>query len=277
MVRTDDVARTLSERNKRVYLSPHVVEVYAGSFRERGLLEPEQFILDYLGPEIAGKDVLDIGVGGGRTTPFLQPVSRRYVGIDYSEPMVAQCRARHANVDFRVCDAIDVGRLGAGEFDLVFFSLNGIDHASHANRITILDGIHRVLRPGGLFVFSSHNLDGKRWRPLLLPRLQRAGAGEFLSMNARHLAAHCRRLVNYHRNRYRQEWGDGYAVLVDQAHDYRLLMYHIGIDSQIGQLAQRGFVDVEMVDTTGRLLPRGAESRDGWIYYIARTPAFRST
>ena len=36
--------------------------------------------------------ILDLGVGGGRTTPHLSSIAARYVGADYAAEMVARCQ-----------------------------------------------------------------------------------------------------------------------------------------------------------------------------------------
>ena len=39
-----------------------------------------------------GRPVLDLGVGGGRTTALLRLVSSEYMGIDYTPELVDLCR-----------------------------------------------------------------------------------------------------------------------------------------------------------------------------------------
>ena len=72
--------------------------------------------------------ILDMGVGGGRTTQYLSQIAGRYVGADYSEAMVDTCRKRFPDQEFRHCDARDIAPFADGEFDAVVFSANGIDY-----------------------------------------------------------------------------------------------------------------------------------------------------
>ena len=105
-----------------------------------------------------GLVILDMGVGGGRTTPFLAKDAARYVGADYSEAMVGACRRRFPDLEFRHCDATDMAQFADAEFDAVVFSFNGIDViTSNEGRSRCLAETARVLRPGGIFIFSSHN------------------------------------------------------------------------------------------------------------------------
>jgi SAM-dependent methyltransferase len=46
-----------------------------------------------------------------------------------------------------------------GYFDFVLFSYCGIDYVSHEDRMKILSEIRRLLRKGGFFFFSTHNLN----------------------------------------------------------------------------------------------------------------------
>ena len=105
-----------------------------------------------------GMAILDLGVGGGRTTPYLSSIAGDYVGADYSEGMVAVCRKRFPNLEFRHCDATDMRQFTDDEFDAVVFSFNGIDYIrSDEARARCLSETARVLRPGGIFIVSSHN------------------------------------------------------------------------------------------------------------------------
>src|SRR5262249_11469211 len=105
-----------------------------------------------------GMAILDIGVGGGRTTPHLSGISGRYVGVDYSKAMVETCRRRFPTLEFRNCDATDMRQFADSAFDAVVFSFNGIDSIrSGEGRARCLAEISRVLTPEGIFIFSSHN------------------------------------------------------------------------------------------------------------------------
>lgn len=102
--------------------------------------------------------ILDLGVGGGRTTPHLSQLASRYVGIDYAEEMIRVCRTKFPRLQFAVADASDLSGFEAGSFDAVIFSFNGLDHlCPDQKRQRCLQECHRVLKPGGVFIFSSHN------------------------------------------------------------------------------------------------------------------------
>lgn len=122
---------------------------------------PERALLDLLGATVGRMRLLDIGVGGGRTTVHFAPVVADYVGVDYSAPLIEACRRRFGGkgrVTFVHADARSIP-CPDGSFDLVVFSVNSIDCLDHGGRLAALAEIARVCRPGGLFFFSSHNLD----------------------------------------------------------------------------------------------------------------------
>jgi len=97
--------------NLEVYRNPKVVSHYAGL---EYLTACERLLFDtYL---TSGMAILDMGVGGGRTTPYLSRKASRYVGVDYSEEMIRLCRDKFPQLEFLVADAADLifpARVGA--------------------------------------------------------------------------------------------------------------------------------------------------------------------
>ncbi len=153
------------EWNRRVFDDAAVVATYTSTI---GLSPAErQLVDDHVPP---GASVLDLGVGAGRTTPALTERAGRYVGIDVSPTMIEAARRSFPGVDLRVGDAAELGELADGTFDVVLFSYNGIDYLHpDAARHRCLTEVARVLRPGGRFVYSSHDPRAVLSRPK--PRL----------------------------------------------------------------------------------------------------------
>jgi SAM-dependent methyltransferase len=150
------------EFNQRTYRDVAVVNEYAGAYE---LFAAEKAILNTIESAVRGGSILDLGVGGGRTTASLFQLSGQYLGIDYSEPLIAVCRRRHPGGTFAVGDARVLHSVGHDSFDLAVFSFNGIDYVNHEDRLTILAQVYRRLKPGGLFWFSSHNLRTRVRKP----------------------------------------------------------------------------------------------------------------
>lgn len=190
MGRTFKEDRSRAEETRAVYGSPSVVDYYA---RAEGLDRHEEALFArYLRP---GMDIIDIGVGGGRTTPYLASLARNYVGIDYSAAMIAACRRKYPQLRFEVCDASDMGSFVDKSFDAAVFAFNGIDYfGSDATRKRCLAEVARVLVDDGVFIFSSHNAKALVCRPELRTargwrigwRIARA-MGKSLQLTSRHL------------------------------------------------------------------------------------------
>lgn len=145
--------------NKNVYKKKRIVNIYSSHTE---LQKPEETILNILKNDLSEMRMLDIGVGGGRTTLHFAKLVKKYVGIDYSEEMIEACRRRFdgypADIAFQVCDARNLDIFKDNSFDFVLFSFNGIDYVSNKERLAILGEIKRILNPGGFFCFSTHNL-----------------------------------------------------------------------------------------------------------------------
>ena len=144
---------TINDSNFEAFSSPEAVKFY-GNYS--GLQSAEAYVFEKYIPQ--GVSILDIGVGCGRTTPYLTTKASRYVGVDYVKAMVDICVARFPGHLFRCADATNLSGLDDASFDVVVFSFNGIDAIpTKEGRLICLSEVFRVLRPGGLFIFSSHN------------------------------------------------------------------------------------------------------------------------
>jgi SAM-dependent methyltransferase len=123
--------------------------------------------LDYLTPcerllfdsfIVPGSAVLDLGVGGGRTTRYLANRASVYVGVDYARSMVQACQLKFPHLEFRVGDAADLSGFQDESFDAVVFAFNGIDYVFPSDgRRQCFQHVHRILRRNGCMIFSSHN------------------------------------------------------------------------------------------------------------------------
>jgi O-antigen chain-terminating methyltransferase len=97
-----------------------------------------------------GARVLDIGCGGGVFLEALRASGRHGVGVDGSDEELAGARSRGLDV---VCaDALDYLDAGpAGSFGGVFCA-HLIEHLPPEGATRLIEGIHRVLAPGGRVV-----------------------------------------------------------------------------------------------------------------------------
>jgi SAM-dependent methyltransferase len=195
-----------------------------------------------LAGEMRGLPILELGVGAGRAVPLLRNLSPDYIGIDYLAPMVELTRQRYPDADVRLGDARDLSAFESDRFALVVFSFMGIDAVDHSGRQRILAEACRVLRPGGVFWFSTLNLTGPhaRERPW---NYERPGLGQkrFLMEALRWAWRYPRRHLAYRRHYRLRVDGEGWAVAPFSAHDFSLLVHYTTLQAQLHELARAGF------------------------------------
>ncbi len=236
----------LETKNLARYRDPDVVEAYR---RKTELTAVERELVDTYVP--LGSRLLDIGVGAGRTTGEL--ASRcDYTGIDWSPEMVARTREAFPNVSIAVGDARALD-FPDESFDVVFFSFNGIDYLELPGRHRAYLEAHRVLRHGGVFIFSSHN-----------PRFITLAP---ISSDARVLAGWLRRLpaaslsaIGSHRFRR------GHGLIHDTDSAYGSLPIYAASPKRVGlELADTGFTPEAV-----RVSSPGPTACVPWYYYVGR-------
>lgn len=249
------------------YARPQVARDYAV---RSTLTRAEIAALGEAGPCVR-RDVLDIGVGGGRTTAYLLGMARSYRALDLSTAMVDACRTRYPGIAVEIGDARTLAGHGGESYDLVLFSFNGIDDVGYADRSRVFASVRRVLRPGGTFVYSSHNLRslGGRFPPLSMQRIVPSINPARLAVRTlRAAAASLRGLRNRRRLAPAQRLGEGYAIVNNEDYDYSMLTVYVDPQHECATLAAAGFTQVTTFDLQGRRNPETPD--DPWVYYVAR-------
>ena len=134
-----------------------------------GLWESERRLMDrYVDREGA---VLDIGCGAGRTTFGLHEAGYDSVpGFDLSSTMIEAARhiarERSLPIRFDIGDAVSLPYADAS-FDRALFSSQGLMCIPGGQRrLKALREGRRVLRPGGHFLFTTHDRDDPRYAML---------------------------------------------------------------------------------------------------------------
>jgi SAM-dependent methyltransferase len=225
------------ESNRREYRRHDTVE----RIRSRsGWIDiGERILVNRIADEVRSQAILDVGVGGGRTAWMLRTISRDYVAVDYSPEMVEACRHEYPGLDVRECDARDLSIFADGAFALVVFSFNGIDVLDHVGRLQALAEMHRVLRLGGLMLYSTLNKNGslygyRPWtrRQVSLPRYWREHR-------------------NWRRQKQFEEDHASWAICAAPAYEFRVLAHFTLPSTEKQALGSIGFTIEETLGRDG--------------------------
>lgn len=200
----------------------------------------EQYVLEkYF--KAPGK-ILDIGCGVGRTSVALAKRGLVVDAIDYAEAMIRKAKEKYVHTDivFQVMNAKDL-KYPDNYFDYVFFSFNGIDYLyPESDRRQALSEIHRVLKPGGFYVFSTHN-------------------ALFIPNNFARIKTVLTSFLFLHVHPYRLEF-----------HPFgRLLTHYISVRAEKREIARAGFSFVELVSKYGKD-ERVISRRDPYPTYVCQ-------
>jgi len=256
------------DQNQRTYATPSIVRHYAALSE----LQPaEQTILDRLREPLLGMQMLDIGVGGGRTTLHFAAAVSGYIGIDASAEMITACQQRFAaqGKSFACCDVRAMSQFEENSFDFILFSFNGIDYMSHTDRLRVFQEICRVGKPGGYFCFSSHNLQALElefdWRNQLRcnPITTYSNLVMLLLLRGFNRAIRPKQLNTL-----------AYAVIRDESHNFRLQTYYVRPQEQLRQL-MADFKDIQIYSWKTGLeifnsdaVEANSANSDLWLYYL---------
>ena len=238
--------------NLQTMRSSTVVAHYS---RPEALLAHERAALDHVADEVRGGAILDIGVGGGRTVKALREVSEDYLGIDYSPEMVAACQARYPGVRFEHADARRLSSVRDGSISLAVFSCNGISMVGQDDRLAIVREVKRVLKPGGVFLFTTYNRNSpEATSGFQFPEFEfSANPARFLVRSARWVKDTAISLCQRRQNLKHEVHATGFAVLNDVCHNYGVMLYYITLGRQRRQLEQAGFAANALAfDNVGR-------------------------
>jgi SAM-dependent methyltransferase len=235
----------------------------------------ERAALNYAYDHVPGQPILDLGVGTGRTIPLLKPMTQDYRALDFLPDMVAVSRQRHPDARIDIGDARDLEQYPEAHFGLVNFSYNGIDAVSAADRHRVFRAVRRVLAPGGLFVFSTLNLDGPsyRERPWRLRIWHSKTVLNGARQVVRQLVGTPESMVNWLKSRNAGERGPGYAVAPLSAHRFGLVVHYTTLGRQLDQLAEEGFDrDGPVFESVrgDRVYPDSDTSKIDWFTFVAR-------
>ena len=127
-------------------------ERFCGEHEEK---PKDREILYRFSKEVAGKKpIWDFGCGPGQTTQFLRNLGIEISGLDISEKMLNQANIIHPGITFRKGDILDLEFENDSIAGIVAFY--AIVHFSKDQLKKAFREIFRVLKPGGVFLFTYH-------------------------------------------------------------------------------------------------------------------------
>jgi ubiquinone/menaquinone biosynthesis C-methylase UbiE len=255
------------DQNHQVYIAREIVHHYS---QLRQLQPAEQTILDLLRDKWSSMKMLDIGVGGGRTTQYFSSVVQEYIGIDYSEEMIAACQKRfHTQSSvFEVVDARDMSQFPDNSFDFILFSFNGIDVISHLDRLQVLREVSRIGKSRGYFFFSSHSLQGLEKEFNWKTHISFNPFNTYVNMIMFTLLRFFNRSISQ-----QQINTADYAIIQDESHNFRLKHYYVRPQEQLNQL-KANFDNIRVYSWQSglELITQQdlSANTDMWLYYLCQ-------
>jgi len=258
-----------TQKNKQTYESNRIVTYYS----QLNQLQPaEAAILKLFASDWHKLKMLDIGVGGGRTTQHFAPLVDKYIGIDYSPPMIISCKKKfqvdYPKALFQVADARNLSQFADNTFDFILFSFNGIDYVEHSDRLKILYEINRVSKPGGYYFFSSHNLTAITQAFNLKQKLRLNPIKTYTNLFMLGVLKIFNRQINLELLEKSQ-----HLMIRDESHNFKLNTYYVKAQEQIQQLSF-GFENIATYSWQGNKPITNSQDpawqNDMWLYYLAQ-------
>lgn len=227
----------------------------------------EKKILQFVTREESCRTMLDLGVGGGRTTKFFAPFFDDYTGIDYSPNMIEACRSRFSEKPYRfmVDDATMLNNLCDNTFDFILFSFNGIDCVGLQQRHLVLQQVKRVARNNAWFAFSTHNTNNlKKLYSYQFPRNPLKYPREMHRLNK----------IKQHNQPYKEIAMLDRVVINDVESDSILEIVYTKPQKQFMELKETGFVDIKILDKIGKDIAyenlTDTFPDDPWLTFLCR-------
>lgn len=257
----------IKDNNQKTYTASSIVQYYA---QLKALQPAEQKVLACLKRKLSRITMLDLGVGGGRTTQYFAPLVEEYIGIDYSPEMIASCKQRFSLTDLslslEVGDARDLSRFRENYFDFILFSFNGVDYISHSDRLQVFQEISRVGKPGGYFCFSSHNLQNLEQEFRWQNKLSFNPFSSYVNLVMWAILRGCNFSISLDKLK-----ASDYVIVRDEPHNFRLHTYYVRPAKQLEQL-ELYFRDIKVYSwKTGKEINSTSKLNsniDAWLYYL---------
>lgn len=127
--------------------------------------------------------VYEFGCGTGTSALKIAPAAARYVASDISSEMIAIAREK-AEAEGAAHVRFEIGEAGAGQADASFDVVLGFNILHLIDgRDAVLKSVHRLLKPGGLFISKTPCLKEMNFMlPLLVPVMQAFGQAPYVGV-----------------------------------------------------------------------------------------------
>jgi 2-polyprenyl-6-hydroxyphenyl methylase / 3-demethylubiquinone-9 3-methyltransferase len=120
--------------------------------------------IDEVAAGLAGKDVVDVGCGGGILAEAMAARGARVLGIDLADKPLAVAKLHRlesgVDVDYRLISAEDLAAQASAAFDIVT-CMELLEHVPQP--ASTIAACARLARPGGSVVFSTLNRNPKSY------------------------------------------------------------------------------------------------------------------
>lgn len=242
----------MSDKNLNAWTNKLLVNTY----NDYELFIAEKKILSKL--NLKNKEILDVGIGTGRTTNYLIKQSTKYIGIDYSPEMIKSAKKKFPKINLHVEDIRKIKY--KNKFDFAFFSYNGIDYLKNKERHHAFLKLHASLKKNGYFLYSFHNYDGYNSKK---PLFQNNSRNIFLKIKSFFRYIIC----TYNYNKLKKEENDfhNYGYFIDGGGYFNLITQYTKIKSEYSFLKK--YFIVTFFNINGKKI-NPKEKQTDWMIYV---------
>lgn len=152
---------------KAYYDEPNVVDHYRRATANIGLWASEEIVFGRVFDQ--NDRILELGTGTGRIAIGLEEIGYKHIlATELSREMIKEARrigkVLELSISFRQADATRLS-FEDGLFDGAIFGFNGLMQIpGREERRKAMSEINRVVRPGGAFVFTTHDRQNSKYR-----------------------------------------------------------------------------------------------------------------
>ena len=165
---TGSADKISSKEVLKYYQSDMVLDHYEEATRKVGLWKSEEIIFKSSFSNL-NFSILELGCGTGRISFSMWKLGfKKIVAADFSRKMIGRAQSINknlkTNIVFEKQDATQLS-YSANTFDGLIFGFNGLMQIpKRSNRMKVLKESYRVLRPGGRFIFTTHDRTFSKWK-----------------------------------------------------------------------------------------------------------------